>query len=621
MIHMTFLSSHRPAAFGRRMPALLPVLALVVGAVVLQAVVPGLGQLLLSPLHVLVMALVLAGTMNASRNAIVANDNFSAVSYWTVAVIALAAFAFGEIVDIGIDEHISPATFSSIRELPVMIYIAVAAFSVGTVPFLQRGRPALTVGLLSLAVFGAAFAVREMLPEGEKFVWSFETRQLALMLQACGVLALGIFVASSWRSADGGNATWAGRDVLETPPIHDDGAKVGTRSRQMFHSGCIAMSARHPPVALAFRPGWQDVALLITLAGMLVWAARPVKRATGTGYLQQAMDMTRLWYRHHIDPPTYYALDLYKRGHAGWTPHLLTRFETKNGLLRTLNRHRPNPLPGHEMNDKGLFATACAQSGIAHPQTLMVIDGPAAMEPQQLEALQQDLFCKPRKTMGAKDTMTFKWLGNGMYCDEHGVVRDVFGVFASVALKRKPMLVQPWLRNHEEVAGFAKDSLIAIRVVTVLNENDEPEVTLAMLRLLSKLEPDWQHLPDGEYATPINLETAEMGLFTGDNFKTAPVRMTHHPVTGIQIAGRKLENWPAIGDLALKAHRAFRHRVVVGWDIALTRHGPVMLEGNTNLDVMFLQRVHDCPAGDTRFGALLNYQVHALYADLKKHPV
>jgi hypothetical protein len=190
---------------------------------------------------------------------------------------------------------------------------------------------------------------------------------------------------------------------------------------------------------------------------------------------------------------------------------------------------------------------------------------------------------------------------------------DIFGVVASIALKRKPMLVQPWLRNHEELTGFAKDSLVAIRVITVLNELDEPEVTLAMTRILSMLEPDWQHLPDHEYAAPINLETGEMGLLTGDNFKTALVRMTHHPVTGIAIKGRVLKNWPAIRDLALKAHRTFKHRIVVGWDIALTPEGPMVLEGNTNLDVMFVQRVHDCPAGDTRFGDLLNYHIRALY--------
>jgi Sugar-transfer associated ATP-grasp len=586
---------------------------LVALAVLSQLLLPSLGLLLLSPLHILIMSLVLVGTVNASKNAILANDGTAAVSYWMVAAISLIAFACAELVDVSIDKHLSPASLRQVDELPGMIFVAVSAFAMGAVPFVPRGRNALVVGLVCLSAFGAAFAVREMLSISPMIIAGMSSGTLGQALQLAGVLFLGLFVVASFRTTETKPMAWAGTGLLDNPSQSDDGSFVGTRSRQMFLNGGIDLSPRHPPVALAFKPGWQDVTFVLVMLGMLVWAARPVKRATGRGYFKQAQDMIRLWYRHRIDPPTYYAMDLYRRENAAWAPHLLTRFETKNGLLSTLNRHRANPLPGHEMNDKCLFAQACADAGIPHPQPFLIIDEKGAVPQTPLEVLQQDLFCKPRKTMGAKDTLTFKWLGDGKYLDGKGQALDIFGVFASVALKRKPMLVQPWLRNHEEVSGFAKDSLVAIRVVTVLNEQDEPEVTLAMTRLLSKLEPDWQHLPDGEYAAPINLETGEMGLFTGDNFKTALVRMTHHPVTGIAIKGRVLQNWPAIRDLALKAHRAFKHRVVVGWDVALTPDGPVMLEGNTNLDVMFLQRVHDCPAGDTRFGALLNYQVHALH--------
>ena len=52
--------------------------------------------------------------------------------------------------------------------------------------------------------------------------------------------------------------------------------------------------------------------------------------------------------------------------------------------------------------------------------------------------------------------------------------------------------------------------------------------------------------------------------------------------------------------------------MVVGWDIAVTPDGPVVLEGNSNFDVMFLQRVHRVPASETRFGELLSYHLEAL---------
>jgi hypothetical protein len=582
-------------------------------AVLSQMLLPSLGQLLLSPVHVLIMSLVLIGTVNASRNAVFANDGMAAASYWMVAAIVLTAFACAEVVDVGVDLQPASVSLAQIDELPGMIFVAVSAFALGAVPFVPRGRNALLIGLVCLSAFGAAFALREMLPDSPTTIDGLTSQFLGQTLQLFGVLFLALFVVASFRTSEEKSMVWAGTNLLGNASSAHDGSFVGTRSRQMFLNGGIELSPRHPPLAIAFKPGLQDMTFFLVMVGMLVWAGRPVRTGTGKGYVDQAIAMTQLWFKHRIDPPTYYAMDLYRRENVGWAPHLLTRFETKNGLLSTLNRHRHNPRAGHEMNDKRLFAQACAEAGIPHPHPFLIIDGKDAVPQTSLDVLKQDLFCKPRKTMGAKDTLTFKWLGDGKYLDGKGQTHDIFGVFASVALKRKAMLVQPWLRNHEELSGFAKDSLVAIRVITVLNEHDEPEVTLAMTRLLSKLEPDWQHLPDGEYATPINLETGEMGLFTGDNFKTALVRMTHHPVTGIAIKGRILQNWPAIRELALKAHDTFKHRVIVGWDIALTPDGPMMLEGNTNLDVMFLQRVHDCPAGDTRFGELLNYQVNAFY--------
>lgn len=600
-----------------RISTLLFCLVFVCLMALVQFAVPSLELEFLSPLNVLLACSVVVGLTNALKRVAIDQDSPRDALYWVTVTMALLAIVAAEVIDVGIDEVDALLHLNGRDNVPEIILVAVAFATLVLTPFLARGRFVPAVGLLSLSAFGfvtglpQAFGVDPVLPFGiPELIFDMIT-------EGAGLLCLGLFLFTTIVPPNTGRTSWEGTDLLDGPRRHANGAFVGTTSRQMFQNGGIELSPRHPPLAIAFRPGFQDIAFYLTMFGMLFWAGRPVKSGVGKGYVEQAGDMTRLWFRHRIDPPTYYAMDLYRRENAAWAPHLLTRFETKNGLISTLNRHRRNPFPGHEMNDKRLFAQVCADAGIPHPQLLFVVDKLGVVPQSSLGVLEQDLFCKPCKTMGAKDTLTFKWLGDGKYRDGNGQTQDIIGVIAMIALKRKAMLVQPWLRNHEEIASFAKDSLVAIRVVTVLNELDEPEVTMAMTRLLSKLEPDWQHLPDGEYAAPINLESGEMGLFTGDNFKTALVRMTQHPVTGIEIKGRVLTNWPAIRDLALKAHRTFKHRVVVGWDIALTPDGPMMLEGNTNLDVMFLQRVHNCPAGDTRFGELLNYQIQELYAARK----
>jgi Sugar-transfer associated ATP-grasp len=94
--------------------------------------------------------------------------------------------------------------------------------------------------------------------------------------------------------------------------------------------------------------------------------------------------------------------------------------------------------------------------------------------------------------------------------------------------------------------------------------------------------------------------------------RTSLLRYDAHPVTQAPITGSNVPEWGAIASLAIQTHAAFPHRLMLGWDIALTPEGPIMLEGNTNFDVMFLQRVHDAPAAHSRFGALMDFHIDAL---------
>jgi Sugar-transfer associated ATP-grasp len=172
------------------------------------------------------------------------------------------------------------------------------------------------------------------------------------------------------------------------------------------------------------------------------------------------------------------------------------------------------------------------------------------------------------------------------------------------------ILVQKHLQNHPVIAAMADKSLLTMRVITCLNENAEPEVTLAMLRLLTKLEPQWKkYAKDMEYANPVNLATGTLGSCTGDSLYTSHLRYDRHPVTFENMLGRQMPYWRETQELALAAHAALNHRMTVGWDIAITPEGPVLLEGNTNYDVMFLQRVHNQPIGHTRLGELLNFHI------------
>jgi hypothetical protein len=177
----------------------------------------------------------------------------------------------------------------------------------------------------------------------------------------------------------------------------------------------------------------------------------------------------------------------------------------------------------------------------------------------------------------------------------------------------RAMMVLPRLRNHPAIADMAAESLITIRAVTVLDEDLEPELVVAYLRVLTKLEPDWPvRKPISEYAAAIVLETGRLGPMTGDKPECLSQWHDRHPVTGVAIIGRSVPCWDAVAALAERAHRVIRDRVLVGWDIAITPSGPLLLEGNSYADVHYPQRIYRRPYGEMRVGTLLRHHMGRL---------
>ena len=66
--------------------------------------------------------------------------------------------------------------------------------------------------------------------------------------------------------------------------------------------------------------------------------------------------------------------------------------------------------------------------------------------------------------------------------------------------------------------------------------------------------------------------------------------------------------WAETRALAERAHAAFPYKTAVGWDIAITEDGPVIVEGNSAPCVDIIQRV-DGPMGTSRFGELFAMHV------------
>jgi hypothetical protein len=243
---------------------------------------------------------------------------------------------------------------------------------------------------------------------------------------------------------------------------------------------------------------------------------------------------------------------------------------------------------------------------------MLIEDGQVVWQTGNLLDLDQDLFAKPRTGRGAVGVRVYRRIAAFCYQDEAGR-RMTLGEIASDLIRcfgTRNVMLLPRLRNHPDLAGLASESLITIRAVTCLDERQQPELVLAYLRVLVKLEPDWPvKKPIGEYAAAIDLAEGRLSAITGDKPECLSQWHDRHPVTGVEVAGRSVPCWDAVAALAERAHRVTRDRILVGWDIAITPSGPVLLEGNSYADVHYPQRIYRKPYGEMRIGQLLRHHM------------
>jgi hypothetical protein len=388
--------------------------------------------------------------------------------------------------------------------------------------------------------------------------------------------------------------------------LHHSPMAVGDVARGMFSTEALLHKYRYPRSWAIGLPGAKTMLSLGRFFLCFSECAPVVRARFGLGLRPQFVDICRAGFRHGLDARAYYLFELYRPELMQRAAAYVTRYETKNGLFKILTWQLRKRDRRTLLGDKLSVHRLCERSRIPHPPLLGIAqEGYVRLLCNEPAALDQDLFVKLTRSKGARGAERLRRAAPNVYVGGDGVEISLAELLNRLAGRSRagPLMIQPHLANHPEINDLAGESLITVRVITCLDEADAPVVTHGMLRVLSKLEPDWPMKT--ELGSPVDLETGILGLMTGDKGDTRFQWFADHPVTGGPVLGRTLPHWPEIRSVALAAHLACPDRLLVGWDIALTPDGAVLLEGNAYPDVDFLQRVHRCPLGASPMGPLL----------------
>ena len=173
------------------------------------------------------------------------------------------------------------------------------------------------------------------------------------------------------------------------------------------------------------------------------------------------------------------------------------------------------------------------------------------------------IFCKPI---------------NGTHGDnmEKIVIKDFKGDLYNYLIKKNLKLIEEVVIQCKKMNDLYPYSINTVRIITV-NRYDEKVKVVAAYQRIGNNGRIVDNYNGGGMVVPINEQTGIIEYPAVDKLKNIYYK---HPITNTDIVGFKIPMYKEAVNLAKKAAKVVKEIRYVGWDIAITDKGPVIIEGN-----------------------------------------
>lgn len=364
---------------------------------------------------------------------------------------------------------------------------------------------------------------------------------------------------------------------------------------------------------------WLELCLALVLWPVIVPAAAVwctwkngsiVSRREHRPIHRQLLDLLRLYVAAGVLAPWYYMFELYRRPHAAHARSFVYRWESKGGTYALLREGRPHATP---MLDKVAFAEICRAHGVPTIPVLAVArEGKVEWQGTSCE-LEIDWFVKPIDGKGGKGIERWDYVGGDRFrrCGSDVLHRDELLRRIADASRSSPCFIQPRVENHPDLQDLSNGALATIRALTCLDESGEPELIGAVLRMATGRNQVVDNFHAGGIAAAIELDSGILGQASNLGVDARLGWLDAHPNSSARIRGRRVPCWESFRSFVEDAHGSFADRTLIGWDVAITAAGAVVVEANGSPDLDIMQRIAKCGMMTARLGQLLAHHVTA----------
>jgi hypothetical protein len=150
---------------------------------------------------------------------------------------------------------------------------------------------------------------------------------------------------------------------------------------------------------------------------------------------------------------------------------------------------------------------------------------------------------------------------------------------------KSEFIFQEIVRQHPDLNKLNSSCLNTLRMDTFTDRNGKIEIISSFIRMsISNSYVD--NVSSGGCSVSVDLETGRLKKYGYSMFVTyGPEIYTRHPVTNVVFENFKVPMFNEAKELVLKTAGYMPGLRLVGWDVAISEDGPVIIEGNSDYEI------------------------------------
>jgi len=262
-------------------------------------------------------------------------------------------------------------------------------------------------------------------------------------------------------------------------------------------------------------------------------------------------------------PSEYFEYQLYKNDYKNYVP-----------FIDLINGSKINKMAGDLLVSKYKFKKILVENRIFTPKLIAFYNHKEKKIYHYDKPTTDKIIVKPNNGGGGVGVKILK------YHNYENIVKKM----------KKDYLVEEYIEQHSFLNKIFDGSVNSIRILTI-KKDDDFVILKAILRTGRKTTKSVDNFSQGGLSINIDIETGILKKGK-THFKHGDIEYEKHPDTDFKFYQKKLPFYNELKKLAISAHKCFPMFNMVGWDIAITEKGPIIIEGNRTPG-LFVFQIHE----------------------------